>query len=416
MASGAPAENKGATPYEGGQFLSDTGDHVRKWAEASRIIRHRYDHDLPLHDFSGLKRGLPLPQGLEGWTLDDEFASAIYGTKLRDLGLDHLGGDAEIHDVTVMNRLTAAIYAAMQVMVKPGATVIGVSASYSHPCVHRAVRDAGGRLVDTVGVEEFERALKDAPETSVVAITRLAVSYKALSTEDIERAAQLAHDHGALIIMDDAGGARVGPAMLGQRKSLEFGADLAATGLDKYGVSGPRVGLLGGRADLITAARARAIELGSECRPVLYPAVVECLSNYSPQLVRDLVASNTTVGEALRAKLGTYVTNTPFIFSLSGPGLLQELQRRAGTPIADLKPIEASALVAMGLLKEYGILTVHFAGMPPGTQDLMIKFIAADTVAAVGGPERFADIVDEVIGKASKISTDSALMGSTFFG
>ena len=28
-----------------------------------------------------------------------------------------------------------------------GATVIGVSASYSHPCVHRAVRDAGGRLV-----------------------------------------------------------------------------------------------------------------------------------------------------------------------------------------------------------------------------------------------------------------------------
>jgi hypothetical protein len=46
----------------------------------------------------------------------------------------------------------------------------------------------------------------------------------------------------------------------------------------------------------------------------------------------------------------------------------------------------------------------------------MIKFIAADTVAAVGGTERFADIVDEVIGKASKISIDTALIGSTFFG
>ena len=65
----------------------------------------------------------------------------------------------------------------------------------------------------------------------------------------------------------------MGPAILDQPRTLALGVDLGATGLDKYGVCGPRVGLLGGRSDLVAAARARAFELGSECRPVLYPAV-----------------------------------------------------------------------------------------------------------------------------------------------
>ena len=59
--------------------------------------------------------------------------------------------------------------------------------------------------------------------------------------------------------------------MLDQPRTLELGVDVGATGLDKYGVSGPRLGLLGGRRDLVDAIRARAIELGLEARPLLSP-------------------------------------------------------------------------------------------------------------------------------------------------
>ena len=58
--------------------------------------------------------------------LDDEWSGALYSPRIRALGLDHLGGDPDSHDIVVTNRLTAALYAAFQVTVEPGSTVIGV--------------------------------------------------------------------------------------------------------------------------------------------------------------------------------------------------------------------------------------------------------------------------------------------------
>jgi L-seryl-tRNA(Ser) seleniumtransferase len=290
-----------------------------------------------LHNVSGLERGLHLPENIPPWMLDDEWSGALYVEPLRRLGLEHLGGEDGIHDVTVTNRLTAAIYVAMQVTVRPGSTVIGVSASHSHPCVRRAVRDAGAQLVEAVGLAQFRAVLDRKSDVSVVALTRLAVTYEALDEPDIREIVRLAHARGALVILDDAGGARVGPALLGQPRSLQLDVDLAATGLDKYGVIGPRVGLLGGRVDLLAAARARSFELGSECRPVLYPAVVESLRRYSDQRVRDLVASTKQAGEVLRSRLGE--ENTPFIFTLPGEAIRSELNRRSGGASTPLAPI-----------------------------------------------------------------------------
>jgi len=381
-------------PYASGAILSDTSAHLRKLNRAWQHIGRRRDAGLPLHNLSGLERGLPMPADLDDWLLDDEWAGALYIDRIRQHGLEHLGGDSQTHDIAVTNRLTAALFAAAQVIVTPGSTVIGVSPSYSHPAVVRAVRDAGGRLVETVGAEAGISAMAEHDDVSVVVITRLAVTYDALSTSDMHRLVAAAHDAGALVLIDDAGGARVGPAILDQPKTLEFGADLGATGLDKYGVSGPRVGLLGGRTDLVAKARARAFELGSECRPVLYPAVVRSLSEYRPERVRELVESTKVVGERLTARLGDWIEETPFITRIPGEGILAELRRRGGAT-TDLAPIEATAAVAMRLLSEYGYLTVHFAGLPPGTDALLVKFLPPETIEAIGGPDAFAVAVDE---------------------
>jgi L-seryl-tRNA(Ser) seleniumtransferase len=396
-------------PYAPGAILPDTEAHLRKLDEARRHIRRRHAAGEPLHNVSGLERGLHLPETLDPQVLDDEWAGALYAETVRDLGLAHLGGTPGRHDVAVTNRLTAAIFAAMQVTVRPGSTVIGVSATHSHPAVVRAVRDAGGgHLVETVGAAGFDKAMREQSDVSVVALTRLAVTYDALDEQALRHVIETAHAHGAVVVVDDAGGARVGPAVLGQPRTLELGADLGATGLDKYGMYGPRVGLLGGNADLVAKAQARAFELGSECRPVLYPAIVGSLTSYRPQRVRDLVASTKRVGQALRGRLGNEtVQETPFIFRLTGEAIRDELVRRAAPATVDLAPIEATAALAMILLRDYGLLTVHFAGLPPGTGDLLIKFLPPETIAVLGGPEAFAAAIDAALDHTAAHVTDA---------
>jgi len=79
---------------------------------------------------------------------------------------------------------------------------------------------------------------------ALVVMTRLAVTYDLMPVPAIRTAVQLAQDKGAIVYMDDAGGARVGPAAFEQPRMLELGVDIGATGLDKYGTKGPRLGLL----------------------------------------------------------------------------------------------------------------------------------------------------------------------------
>jgi L-seryl-tRNA(Ser) seleniumtransferase len=53
-------------------------------------------------------------------------------------------------------------------------------------------------------------------------------------------------------------------------------------------------------------------------------------------------------------------------------------------------PVEATAAVAMQLLRDHGLLTVHFAAVPPGTPDLLLKFVPPETLAELGGAESLA--------------------------
>ena len=404
-------------PYARGKLVTSTQDDIAKLRNAWTVIRQRVtEHGRDaVFNLTGLERSLRCEsEDLD--LLDDELAPALHMERLQTLALDHLGGIQGKHDIAVMNRQTGALLAATLTMVDPGDTVVGVSPSYSHPCVTRAVARTGARFVDTVGSNELEQALAQAQKVSLVVLTRLAVSYEILSIDEIRRIVGLAKQTGAKVLVDDAGGARVGPAMFGQPRALELGVDVASTGLDKYGTVGPRLGLLGGRTELVDRIRVCAVELGLEARPMLYPAVVRSLEQYSPARVRELVATTKNVASELKAILGDRVFETPVIATLRGEDILEVAMERANISKPPIVPYEATAALAMLLLRDYGILTVHFAGLPPGTSALLIKFLPPETIARFGGPQKFAQAIDSSLHNLARIIEDADQLRQLIFG
>jgi L-seryl-tRNA(Ser) seleniumtransferase len=390
-------------PYARGEILGSTEDDLRKLERAWHIIARRGAGAV--FNFSGLERSLPAaPEDLA--YADDELAPALYLGRLTALALDHLGGAAPVHDAALFNRLTAATFATHLTLVRPGDTVVGISPTYSHPTIARAAAQVGAKFIDTREMTLFAEVLEREHPIPLVVVTRLAVTYDLMPVEALRTAIRLAHERGALAYMDDAGGARVGPAIFSQPRTLELGADLGATGLDKYGVSGPRLGLLAGEKTLVGGIRARAFEFGLEARPMLYPAAVRSLVGYAPEKVQALVESTRRVGTALRARLGPRVRETSVTAQLRSDDILEIAMERAGLTEPSIVPYEAKAALAMLLLDDYGILTVHFAGIPPGTPSLLFKFVPPDILAAFGGPEAFANAVDASLTKLAALIQD----------
>lgn len=391
--------------YARGRFVSSTADDMTKLRVAGTIMRERRERLGPdaLYLLSGLERSLRVdPSELE--VMDDEIASALYFDEVRQLGLEHLGGDPDKHDVVVLNRLTAALLVSADVMINQGEEVIGVSPRYSHPAVVRAVAHARARFRDVQGLPDFKSVMADTRRVNTVFLTRLAVSYEILGEDELREIVRVSREKGAQLIVDDAGGARVGPAVFGQSKPLELGVDVCATGLDKYGTSGPRLGLLAGRKDLVERIRVRAFEMGLEARQMLYPAVVRSLKGYDPARVRELVATTMLVAAALKKRIAAdRIFETPVTVQLRGEDIIELAMARGGLTNVPVVPYEATAGLAMLLLREYGIITVHFAGIPPGTSAFMIKFVPPETLARLGGAERLADAIDECIGKLGEV-------------
>ncbi|MFQ5763648.1 MAG: hypothetical protein ACE5GT_01855 [Rhodospirillales bacterium] len=404
-------------PYAHGEHIRSPKDDHAKLRHAWTFIeeRARQSGFSEIYNLSGLERRFEAaPEDLA--LLDDEMAPALMADQLNELALDHLGGDPAEHAIMAFNRQTAAILTATLVLVKPGETVIGVSPTYSHPCVVRAAKRAGANFIDTVGIGEFKRALDETENVALVSLTRLAVSYEIMSLGEIERIVRLAHDAGAKVLVDDAGGARVGPAVFDQPKTLALGVDVGSTGLDKYGTIGPRIGLLGGRRALVEEMRSLAFELGCEARPMLYPAIVRSLEQYDPARVRELVAVTKEVAQALKRKLGNRIAETPVIARLDGEDILEIAMERAGITERPMVPVEAMAGLAMLLLRDYGVLTVHFAGLPPGTSSLLIKFLAPETLKRFGGAEKFADAIDASLDRLAGVIGDPEAFQDLLFG
>jgi L-seryl-tRNA(Ser) seleniumtransferase len=399
--------------YARGKILSSTEDDFRKLQRAWRLIREHGPANVFI--FTGLEHGLPMkPEDLE--FADDEIGPAIWFERLQRLALDHLGGTPQLHDFAVFNRLTGATLATHLTLVKPGDVVIGVSASHSHPSVIRAARNAGANFIDTTGLDAFTKTIERESRVALVDLTRLAVTYELLPLEAIRAVVKLAHDKGAPVYCDDAGGARVAPAMFDHPRMLELGVDVGATGLDKYGTVGPRFGLMAGEKSLVSRIRAKGFECGLEARQMLYAAVVRTLEGYRPERVRELIATTKTVGEALKKRLGPRITETPTTAQLRADDILEMAMERGGVKQPPIVPYEATAALCMLLLQDHRMLTVHFVGLPPGGGDILFKFVPPETLARFGGTEAFARAVDESLTKLGSLLADPAQIRAVLLG
>ncbi len=400
--------------YARGHILADTADDFRRLQQAWRNIG-RDKGARPTYVFTGLEHALPMrPEDLE--LADDEIAPAFFFDRLKALALDHLGGNADAHDVAVFNRITGATLATFLVLVKPGETVIGASATISHPSVIRAGRHVGARFIDTSGADAFQRALDSEERVAMIALTRLSTTYDLLPLSDIRRIVDGAHARKVPVYLDDAGGARVGPAIFDQPKMLDLGVDVGATGLDKYGTVGPRLGLMAGDTAVIAKIRAKGFECGLEARQLLYPAVVRTLERYSPRRVRDLVAATKEVAAALRPRFGDRLHETPVTVQLLAEDILEMAMQRGGVNEPPIVPYEANAALCMLMLRDHGMLTVHFVGVPPGGANLLLKFIPPETLQRFGGAEKFAEALDSSLTKLGALLRDSKQIRSLLLG
>jgi L-seryl-tRNA(Ser) seleniumtransferase len=399
--------------YARGRLLASTEDDFRKLRRAWSLIRAHGPESVFV--FTGLEHGLAMTAEEVRWA-DDELAPAVFFDRLKALALEHLGGSEPRHDVAVFNRLTGATLATHLTLVRPGDVVMGVSASHSHPTVIRAAALAGARFVDVAGADAFARALEREPRVALVVLTRLAVTYELLPVEAMRAVVRLAHEGGAPVYVDDAGGARVAPAAFEHPRMLELGVDLGATGLDKYGTVGPRLGLMAGDRALVGRIRAKGFECGLEARPMLYAAVVRTLEQYRPARVRELIAATRSVADALRPILGARLHETPTTAQLRADDLLAMAMERGGVTAPPVVPYEAAAAFCMILLEDHRMLTVHFIGMPPGTADILFKFVPPETLERFGGPKEVARAVDAALTRLGALLREPTRLASLLFG
>ena len=73
---------------------------------------------------------------------------------------------------------------------------------------------------------------------------------------------------------------------------------------------------------------------------------------------------------------------------------------------APVVPYEASAALSMLLLRDYGMLMVHFVGVPPGTADLLVKFVPPEILERFGGAAKYAEAVNGSLTRLGELLRD----------
>lgn len=406
--------------YAMGEILQKTSDQIRKrehaWRIIGRIVREKGIKGI--YSFTGLDRGFhPEVEDIE--FMDEEIAPGLYLDRFRELAVAMMGGALPAQDAALFNRTGAASFAVMLALLEAGDVVVGLApppGGVSHPTVIRAVASAGARIVHASEYSGVEAHFNSLASVKLVTILRLRAESELLPLDDVERTIALAKSRAIPVYLDDAAGARLCPVVYNQPKPLELGVDLAATGMDKTGLRGPRFGILAGSAALVEQVKAKGFDHGLEGRPAFLPGVVRSLEAYSPAGLKVLVDTTRHVGEELRRVLGERVTFSPATVMVRDEEVLSIALERAGLSKAAIVPLEASATLSMLLLQDYGIVSVHATTGWPSFGGLLVKDIQPEVVDRLGGVKTFAAAVDASLDKLAKIVGDRSEVKRVLFG
>jgi L-seryl-tRNA(Ser) seleniumtransferase len=67
-------------------------------------------------------------------------------------------------------------------------------------------------------------------------------------------------------------------------------------------------------------------------------------------------------------------------------------------------------------LRNHGMLMVHFVGVPPGTADLLIKFVPPETLKRFGGAGRYARAIDDSLTRLGALLCEPASIAELLLG
>jgi L-seryl-tRNA(Ser) seleniumtransferase len=344
-------------------------DEVKRREAAFRFIATLINQEgrSSLYDLSGLAGGFPVKKS-DLPLLETYSGPAIFELNLQKVGKKHLGGEK----VAAFNRTSAAILATILALVKPGEEVLHYLPQLpSHPSIPRSAKLLGASYAEFDNIEDFQLS----KETSLVVITGSTMDHRVLPLTDFEKIIQISHEQRVPVLVDDASGARIRTVIYNQPRALDMGADLVVTSTDKL-MSGPRAGLMAGKATLIDQINNKAFQFGLEAQPPVVASIVRALEDFNPHRLLDSLDRRNKLYLIVSMDVVDGMEKTPTGFMISEESLEQNIISKTGT--VKFSSRELATLMAMILLKEHHIVTIPAVGMPGVSATIRLDLAAVD--------------------------------------
>ncbi|WP_456419503.1 TIGR03576 family pyridoxal phosphate-dependent enzyme [Methanocaldococcus infernus] len=338
-------------------------DRIRKAQELVLKILHEKGREH-LYDLSGLSGGF-LIEDEDKDLLNTYIGSSYFSKKVDELGREHLKGERCV----AFNRTTSAILSTILTL-KPKKVIHYLPELPGHPSIRRA-----SSLVDAQYMEDNNlEILENLDKGDLLVITGTTMDLEVIDLKDFKEAIRIGKEREAIILVDDASGARV-RLLYNQPPALELGADLVVTSTDKL-MDGPRGGLLAGNdIELVEKIYETGLKYGLEAQPPALAGIYRALQNFSLERLRKVFerAKKINLDKIKWAKR----TATGFVIKK----VVDDEKRNR----------EILEEAAFYLLKKYGILTITALGSPGASRSLRIDLSSRDA-------ERLSDekIVDAV--------------------
>lgn len=378
------------TGYARGKILSSSVAEIRRLKHAHELVAAWImDHGPEsIANFTGNQRDFPLRSEDLSTIAEEWVGPSLIQENLHRAAIQHLGGQPD-DGVAVLNRTSAGIVAAINVHA-PNATVVSVvpKSARSHASVIRGCYLARAEFVEVAEDADWIQQIVDCRPLLVV-VTTISSNLERMEDDTIAAVVRHAQAEGAVVLLDEAYGARLRTVLHGGRPSLHLGADMSITNTDKGGLAGPRAGVLVGRKDPVTKVIAWASEHGMEARAPIVAAALRSLEEFDPKRLLSEVDGGATLGRELARVLGEVVKLTDLGPMVSEDDIHMIAHDRAGLKPADtgLAPCETATALGMILLANYGILTVNTHGQPGARVSLRLK-PTLDALRRAGGVDQ----------------------------
>lgn len=405
--------------YARGRILRSSEDEVLRLQHCRELSSQRVaTHGInSIGIFTGNRLFSPLEATDVSSFCDEWIGTYLIENQFQAAALDHLGGGIE-DEVFLFNRASAALICAISALSESSSVISIVPAnSRSHPSIGRGCTNSRVSYIE-VAITENWRSLLPNIAPKLVIVTAVTSKQEALTDDEINEISELTHAVGGTVLLDDAYGARIRPALNGGALSLHLNVDLAVTNCDKAGLHGPRAGLLGGRRHLVAKLSTLALEWGMEARAPARVAALRALQRYSHQ---DFSAQ-AELGQALTRELRKKFPADLVSPTALGPLLSEETllgymirRREKKSGVVSVVPCEAMAALAILLLRDNGIVTINTHGQPGASVTLRLK-PTNEGLTNVGGMLAVAEALDSAIFQVSEHLEQEKFFSELIFG